>query len=424
MAFIEVQGGKKLSGELTIQGSKNAVLPMLAACILCKEPVEIANCPRIKDVFAMIDLLESVGCKTDWENNTLCIEAKEIVTTEISQQYTNRMRSSVLCLGSMLGRMGEVSIAYPGGCSIGARPIDIHLNCMKKMNIWVEEEECQIACRTHRLEGAIMELYYPSVGATENLILCAVFAKGTTKLIGAAREPEIQEFCSFLRSMGAKISGEETGNIVVEGVRRLHGIRYTLGFDRIVAGTYMAAVAGVGGEAFFHMNGMMSQLDAVSEVLQEMGVVIQKREEGIFIKSTERLKNIGLIRTKPYPGFPTDMQSQIMAVSSRAEGSMILIENVFEGRFRTVKELKKMGAHITVMGRAAIISGTKTLIGTEVECPDLRGGAALVIAGLMGIGTTKIHNIEYMERGYEDICGCMQSLGADIFYRSGKIACI
>lgn len=415
MAFIEVHGGKKLYGEIVIQGSKNAVLPMLAASVLSKDIVKIYNCPKILDVESMLELLKAIGCSIEWTKEVLCISAAKIHNILIGEEYTKHMRSSILLLGAMLGRVGEVSIAYPGGCSIGARPIDLHLSAMRKMNIEVEELDCLINCQSRRIIGNEIMLHFPSVGATENIILCAVLAEGMTKIINCAMEPEIQELCTFLRKMGAKITGDGTNTIVIEGVKELHGISHRLMSDRIVAGTYLSAVAGTGGEAFLRMD-CTHQMNEILDLLEEMGAEILRKSEGILIKSSGNLRNIGLVQTKPYPGFPTDMQSQIMAISSVAYGTTILIENVFEERFKTMDELNKMGANISFMGRAAIITGVKHLKGKNVVSPDLRGGAALVIAGLLATGITYIHNIVYINRGYEDICSQLKKLGATICY--------
>lgn len=415
MAFIEVHGGKKLYGEVSVQGSKNAVLPMLAASILSKDMVKIYNCPKISDVESMLQLLKAIGCSIEWTEEALCIHADQIHGIVIGEEYTKHMRSSILLLGAMLGRVGEVSIAYPGGCSIGERPIDLHLSAMRKLNIEVEELQYQINCQSNQIVGEVIRLDFPSVGATENILLCAVLAKGITKVVNCAREPEVQEFCTFLRKMGARIAGDGTNTIIVEGVLKLHGVSHHLISDRIVAGTYLSAVAGTGGEALFRMD-CAHQMREILDLLEDMGAQILRKPEGIVIKSSGHLKNIGLVQTKPYPGFPTDMQSQIMAISSVAYGTTILIENVFEERFKTVNELNKMGANISLMGRAAVITGVKHLNGENVISPDLRGGAALVIAGLIASGMTYIHNVAYINRGYEEIYNQFKKLGAAICY--------
>ena len=413
MAVLKIEGGKQLYGEVEVQGSKNAILPMLAACILCKDFIRISHCPKISDVFSMIHLLETLGCSTHWEGNAIVVDARVLHSSKLVEQHARVMRSSIILVGAMLGREGKVEISYPGGCSIGARPINLHLSAFKKMNVHIEESEENILCETSGLKGEDIELDFPSVGATENIILAAVLAKGVTTIRNAAREPEIAELCRFLRKMGASIIGDGTDVIVIKGVAALHGVDYPVMCDRIVLGTYIAAVAGAGGEAELMVN-CVSQLDEVCEVYRQMGVVIEPTDTGMYVKSTGRLNKVDLIRTRPYPGFPTDMQSQTMAVLTKAKGTSIIIENLFEGRYKTVDELRKMGASITVEGRAAIIYGVEALTGTTVEAKDLRGGAALLIAGCMAEGLPTITSIKYIERGYEDIVECYRKLNVNI----------
>mgnify|MGYP003300273084 CR=1 FL=1 len=396
-----------------MQGSKNAILPMLAACILCRDYVRIGHCPKISDVFSMIHLLESLGATVTWEDDTVVIDARVIKSTMLLEQHARVMRSSIILVGAMLGREGRVTISYPGGCSIGARPINLHLNALRKMNVRIKEFEDNILCECINLQGGDIELDFPSVGATENILLAAVLANGMTTIRNAAKEPEIVELCRFLRQMGGNIVGEGTDIICIKGVQSLHGVDYQVMCDRIVLGTYIAAVAGAGGEADINVN-CVSQLDEVCKVYEHMGVGIEKTDRGLYVKSTGHLNKVDLIRTRPYPGFPTDMQSQTMAALTKAKGTSIIIENLFEGRYQTVDELIKMGASIKVEGRAAIIHGVDTLTGTNVEARDLRGGAALLIAGCMAEGITKISNIQYIERGYENIVECYRKLNLKI----------
>ena len=413
MAVLKIKGGKKLYGEVTVQGSKNAVLPMLAACILCREYVRISHCPKISDVYSMIHLLESLGATVTWENDTIVIDARVIKSATLLEQQARVMRSSIILVGAMLGREGIVEISYPGGCSIGARPINLHLSSLRKMNVAIKESEDNILCECSKLQGGDIDLDFPSVGATENILLAAVLAEGITTIRNAAKEPEIVELCRFLRSMGANIIGDGTETIRIKGVQSLHGVDYQVMCDRIVLGTYIAAVAGAGGEADINVN-CVSQLDEVCKVYEHMGVGIEKTDRGLYVKSSGNLSKVDLIRTRPYPGFPTDMQSQTMAVLTKAKGTSIIIENLFEGRYRTADELVKMGASIHVEGRAAIIHGVKALTGANVEAMDLRGGAALLIAGCMAEGITTISNIQYIERGYENIVECYRKLNVTI----------
>lgn len=413
MAVLKIEGGKRLYGEVDVQGSKNAILPMLAACILCRDLVRISHCPKISDVYSMIHLLESLGCNVQWEDNAVVIDARVISSTKLIEQHARVMRSSIVLVGAMLGREGIVEISYPGGCSIGARPINLHLNAFRKMNVKIMESQENILCETCGLKGEEIELDFPSVGATENVILAAVLANGVTTIKNAAKEPEIMELCRFLRKMGASIIGDGTDVILVRGVSSLHGVDYQVMCDRIVLGTYIAAIAAAGGEADIKVN-CVSQLDEVCKVYQLMGVVIRPTEEGLYVQSSGRLNKIDLIRTRPYPGFPTDMQSQTMAALTKAKGTSVIIENLFEGRFKTVDELRKMGASIMVEGRAAIIQGVDALTGANVEAKDLRGGAALLIAGCMAEGITKITDIQYIQRGYENIVECYRKLHVNI----------
>ncbi|SFR95726.1 UDP-N-acetylglucosamine 1-carboxyvinyltransferase [Anaeromicropila populeti] len=413
MAVLRVEGGRILSGEVNVQGSKNAVLPILAACILCKDAVCIQQCPKIKDVYAMISLMQGIGCKVKWETDGLVIDAGSLNTEIIPEQEAREMRSSIIVLGAMLGRTGKVEISYPGGCSIGGRPIDIHLKSFEKMNVKMIEMDNKIRCMTEELKGSEIEFYFPSVGATENVVLAAVLAKGITIIRNAAKEPEIVELCSFLRKMGADIEGDGTDILKIKGVQSLHGVKYRVVSDRIVAGTYLAAVAGIGGELYLHANCTRQQKEVV-DLLYLMGVEMQETEGGLYVKSSGRLKKIGLIRTRPYPGFPTDMQSQFMAILTKAEGVNIMVENIFEGRYKTAGELTKMGADIVIDGRAAVIRQVKKLKGTDVTAHDLRGGAALVIAAMMAEGVTTIANPHFIQRGYEDIVTSYRSLGAEI----------
>lgn len=415
MAYIEVIGGKQLNGEVNIQGSKNAVLPILAATVLVNGITKLNNCPKILDVYSMIKILEAIGCKVRWEGSSLLIDTTRIHTSSVPKEDVKKMRSSIILMGALLGRTGTVTITYPGGCTIGARPIDYHLEAFKEMNVCLKEEDGLIKCSTSELKGNDILLKFPSVGATENIILAAVLANGKTRIFNAAMEPEILELCKFLTACGAKIYGAGTKRIEIDGVDFLHCIEYTAASDRIVAGTYLAAVAGCGGEAVITGIGCGS-LHSVIDVLRAMGCGIVCGEDYIIIASSGKLKAIPSLKTAPYPGFPTDMQSQIMSLLMAAKGTSRITEEIFEARFQNVKEQLKFGANIQVNGREAIIHGVSHLTGSEVFASELRGGAALVIAGLMASGKTIIYNPNYIERGYEDICRDLSLLGAEIKY--------
>ncbi|BCJ95267.1 UDP-N-acetylglucosamine 1-carboxyvinyltransferase [Anaerocolumna cellulosilytica] len=417
MAFIEIVGGKQLNGEVNIQGSKNAVLPILAATVLVNGITKLNHCPKILDVYHMIKILEAIGCSVQWENSSLLIDTTKLHTSTVPEEYVKMMRSSVILMGALLGRTHSVTITYPGGCTIGARPIDYHLSAFKDLNVQLEEEDGLIQCTTKEIKGNNIQLQFPSVGATENVILAAVLATGKTRIFNAAKEPEIIELCKFLNASGARIYGAGTERIEIDGVDYLHPVEYTAASDRIVAGTYLAAVAGTGGEAVLTGIGCGS-LHKVVEVLRQMGCSIYCGEDYIIISSSGRLKSVPSIQTAPYPGFPTDMQSQIMSVLTIASGDSIIKEEIFEGRYQNVEEQLKFGADIRISGREASIHGVSGLTGCEVYASELRGGAALVIAGLMANGKTTLHNPYFIERGYENICRDLKQLGADINYRT------
>ena len=422
MSGIEVIGGKQLNGELRIQGSKNAALPVIAATILNKGISRLKNCPKILDVFHMVTILEELGCKTTWENNSLIVDSSMADVTGVSEESVRKMRSSILFLGSILGRFHEVTIAYPGGCSIGQRPIDYHLKAIKNMNVkqeFLKEDESIIHCYTDQIIGNDIFLEFPSVGATQNVILTAVLAKGVTRIHNAAREPEITEVCNYLIEAGARIYGKGSAFIEIEGVRQLHDVEFTLPSDRIVAGTYMAAVTAAQGKVIL-FNTPVRHLDSTIRSLTKTGCKIETGEDYIKISCSGRPQPISVLKTQPYPGFPTDMQSQLMSVLCLAEGNSTIIEEIFESRYQNIEELKKMGAVISLeeQTRKAEITGVDRLYGAVVHAHDLRGGAALVIAGLAATGKTVIKDATSIERGYEDICRDLMQLGADIRYCS------
>ena len=413
MAFIQVVGGRHLFGELMIQGSKNAVLPILAASILHKGITKIKHCPKITDVYSMIKLMESIGCIISWEQENLVINATDINYNVVDKKYVGTMRSSIILLGALLGRNHSVTISYPGGCAIGARPIDLHINAIRKMNVNVIENEEFIFCSTAEIKGANIKFDKNSVGATENVLLTAALANGITVIENAAIEPEITELCRFLIKMGVTITGVGTTTLKIEGAKELRDVEYSLVPDRIVMATYMAAVAGTGGDVT--LKGVCAYDNvAVINVLRKMGCRIGLGKDYINICSHGRPNAVSVIETLPYPGFPTDMQSQMLSVLSIANGTSVIVENIFESRYRTVSELIKMGADIQIYDKVAVISGVDSLYGSELRAYDLRGGAGLVIAALMANGVSLIRGVDYIERGYEDICGDLKKLGADI----------
>ncbi len=425
MSSIAVIGGEQLKGEVKIQGSKNAALPVIAATVLNKGITILKNCPKILDVFHMIKVLEEIGCKAVWEGNTLIVDTTTVRVCAVSEGAVRKMRSSVLFLGALLGRCHEATIAYPGGCSIGKRPIDYHLNALKKMNISQEflgEDESIIHCHTDNIIGNDIFLEFPSVGATQNAILTAVLSEGVTRVYNAAREPEVLELCNYLVEAGARICGKGSAFIEVEGVKRLHDVEYTLPPDRIVAGTYMTAIAAAWGEVLL-FDTPVRQIESVIRILRKIGCNIESDGNNLKMSCKGRLQPVELLKTQPYPGFPTDMQSQFMTVLSLADGKSTIQEEIFESRFQNAEELRKMGANISleVPRNRAIITGVRQLQGAVVEAHDLRGGAAMVIAGLAARGTTVIREATCIERGYEDICRDLSLLGANIRYCSENV---
>lgn len=418
MSVIVVQGYYPLKGEIEIQGSKNAVLPMMAAALLHKGTTVLKHVPIIQDVVCMMGILESMGCVCALEGHSLVIDAGGPIEPRIPREGGTAMRSSIVVLGALLGRCGEGEAYYPGGCSIGSRPINLHLQALRQLGAEIDEEGDRIRARTGGLIGTEVSLSYPSVGATENVLLAAAAAEGTTVLKGAALEPEIGALCSMLTAMGAQIDGAGTGTLVIRGVGaqkepgRFHDGEYQVPGDRIVTGTYLAAVMAAGGEAVFK-GSSPDHLEQVFRVMKKMGADIRVQGQETRIRMEKRPEAISL-ETGPYPGFPTDLQSMMMVLLAVSEGRGYLKETVFEGRFATAKELHKMGADIIIEGTRACITGRDFLTGTEVRACDLRGGAALAVAGLAARGETRITDCRHILRGYEDICRDLGSLGADI----------
>lgn len=418
MDCLEIEGGRKLCGQVRIQGSKNAVLPILSAALLNPGTTVLHDCPKIADVTAMGELLKGFGCQVKWEGNSLWIRAGIVKAGTGAAPGAENMRASVLLLGSLLARTGEAYLPYPGGCVIGKRPVDLHLLALRQLGAEIQEEEQGLRARCERPRGARIRLFYPSVGATENVLLLAVAAEGETVLENAAREPEIRELCRFLRAQGAEISGEGSPRIVIKGKdsgkKQFQDTEFRVMPDRIVAGTYLFLAAAVGGEVVLK-NAPMEQLEAVEKVLASMGVSREKsgREGEMRIRSPGRPRGGLFVRTEPYPGFPTDLQSPLLAALSRAEGESLVEETVFEARFGAVRELQKMGARIEACGSRVRIRGG-SLRGTELEASELRGGAALCIAAAAAEGKSWIRGKHYIDRGYENIIRDLQALGVVI----------
>ncbi len=416
MSKFTVVGGKPLCGKIDIHGSKNAVLPILAASILTEDQVILHNCPHLSDVENMIEILEYIGCRTKWEDDTLVIDPSGAEGCELPNLLAGRLRSSITMLGPMLARFGKTRIALPGGCDIGLRPIDFHLKGMSTLNVAIYEESGTVFCDAENIRGADVHLDYPSVGTTENIMMAALTAVGTTVIRNAAKEPEIVDLERFVNSMGARVFGAGTSTIIIRGVKKLHGTEHTVMPDRIVAGTLLVGAAITGGEVLLN-NTCHEQVASVISKLRDAGCEFELKDESIKITAPRKPKSVGLIETLPYPGFPTDMQAQMAALQCVSTGTCILVENVFESRFKYTSELKKMGANITIKNQTAIIGGVPELNGANVSSCDLRGGAALTLAALAAKGTTNISDVHLIDRGYYKFEEMLSSLGADIVRR-------
>ncbi len=406
-----INGGHALDGTVEIRGAKNSILPLLAGSILTDEITVLHNCPNISDVDSMIKILEGLGSKIIRNGRDLVIDNSGADKWEIPTFLAKELRSSIFLLGSLLSRHKKAKVAYPGGCDIGLRPIDIHIAGLRELGIEIQEQGGYIMCNCQNARCADVVLDLPSVGATENLMMSGVFIKGKTVIRNCAKEPEIVDLQKFLNAMGAKIRGAGTSVIVVEGVDKLHGVEYTPIPDRIVAGTYLIAAAMCGGTV--ELNNVNSEhISSLISKLSKTTCKVNIKNDRILIKSKGRQKSLDCIETMYYPGFPTDLQSQIMAMQTVSRGTSVIVENIFETRFKTAAELKKLGADITIKGRVAVVKGVKELVGGEVRSGDLRGGASLVLAGLVAKGQTVVKDIYHIDRGYEDLSVELQKLGA------------
>lgn len=409
-----VEGGHRISGEIRLQGAKNSALPIIAAAVLADGETVLSDCPKLTDIYSSAHIMRETGCMCTFCGNVLKIKNDGITGSTVSDGLMGEMRSSILFLGALLGKCGKCSISFPGGCRIGARPIDIHLSSMRKMGVEISEEYGSLECRAKNgLKGARITLPFASVGATENIMLAAALAKGETEIINAAREPEIIDLAEFLNKCGADIKGAGEGTVLIKGVKSLKGCEYRIMPDRIVCATYMSAAAAAGGELNIS-NVRACDLDAVISVYEQMGCKIYSYNDNLYINVSKKPRPVKVIRTMPYPAFPTDVQSLAMAVLCKACGTSVIEENIFENRFAQSGELIKMGADIKIFGKTAVISGVPKLYGTNVNATDLRGGAALVIAGLSADGITEIDGVKYIDRGYEKIEKMLSSVGAKI----------
>ena len=409
-----IKGGTPLNGELKIQGAKNSVLPIIAASVMCGGETVIENCPKISDTYASSRILTHLGLQCIIEKNVMTVRNNGNKTVEIPDDLMREMRSSIIYMGALLGACGECRMSFPGGCELGPRPIDMHIAAMKKLGAKVVDEYGIIKCTAERgLHGARINLNYPSVGTTENIMLAAVTAKGQTVISNAAREPEIIDLADFLNRCGGRIKGAGNSTIVIDGVQKLRGCTYSVIADRIAAATYISAAASTGGE--ISLTGIDSSIcDSFLPVFEQMGCKIYVYSDRLYINASGKLKGVNKITTMPHPGFPTDAQAVIMAALCKAYGSSIFEENIFESRYRHVDALVKMGADIKVIGKAAVVNGVEKLYGAKVSATDLRGGAAMAVAGLGAEGVTEVAEIHHIDRGYEDMEKAFSSLGGII----------
>lgn len=412
MNALRIRGGRRLEGEWTIHSAKNAVLPILAASILSHEKTVLTGCPDLSDVRYMGEILQTLGCRVQFERGSITVDPQSLCCWEMPDALSKKIRSSIFMLGPIIARFHRATVTFPGGCEIGLRPIDLHLSGLRQLGVKVVEEGGMIHCDGRDMRAGTVHFDYPSVGATENVMMAAVLLPGTTVVHNAAREPEIVDLQQFLCRMGARVCGAGTHTITIEGVRKLHGVEYQPMPDRIVAGTLMAAAAACGGS--IRLKNVPSQdMYAIFQKLREMGCVIVGKESGVSLHAPQRLTAFELLQTQPHPGFPTDMQVQMLALAAMAKGTSVVVENVFENRFTHAGDLNRMGAQVMVNGRTAIVRGVQKLYGARVSARDLRGGAALAIAGLAAEGETIIEHAELIDRGYDKLEAMLQALGAD-----------
>jgi UDP-N-acetylglucosamine 1-carboxyvinyltransferase len=413
LSKIIVKGGNSLHGTVKVDGAKNAALPILAGSLLANGKSIIEDIPDLEDVRVMCEVLQSLGVDLEYGNGKAVVKSDNVSGIEAPYELVRKMRASFLVTGPLLAKLGKARISLPGGCAIGSRPIDLHLKGFSALGAEIFMGHGYIEAAAKRLKGDRIYLDYPSVGATENIMMAAVLAEGQTFIENAAEEPEIVDLANYLNAMGARIKGAGTDLIKIEGVKELKGVRHQVIPDRIEAGTYMAAAAITRGDVLIN-NVLCDHLKSIVAKLKETGAYIEERPKGIRVKMNTRAKAVD-VKTLPYPGFPTDMQAQMMALLSTAVGTSVIIETVFENRFMHVDELKRMGAKIKIEGRSAIIEGTESLSGAPVKATDLRAGAALVLAGLAAEGETQVNNAYHLDRGYANIVAKLRGLGAEIY---------
>ncbi len=413
MDTYKIYGGNTICGDIDIQGSKNAVLPLMAAALINGGTTILHNCPNISDVKNMAEILKCFGCEIEYEDGDMVIDASGVSSGTVPAQMIKRVRASVLVMGAMIARTGCIELDYPGGCMIGARPVDYHIEALRQLGVNITETDGKICCACDRMKGADIKLLFPSVGATENAVLAACGAEGITTIYNAAREPEVEELCEMLMDMGASIFGAGTSQITVIGKKEYHDVEHTVLSDRIAAGTYICAGIITGGRVCCLMN-KPDILAGMTNLFKDMGCTVKYGNDYYEVKGGAHIRAIKYIETKPFPGFPTDMQSQFVSVLSKARGTSVIVENIFEARFQIAEDLKKLGADISIDGNRAVIHGVEKLRGAKVRAKELRGGAALIIAGLAAEGETVVEDKGYIRRGYVDVIDVLKKLGGNI----------
>lgn len=407
-----INGGKKLEGRVRVHGAKNAVLPIMAAAVLSGDACVIYDCPDLSDVRHTVDILKTIGCSVSFEDGILEIDSSDVCGWEISEELMREMRSSIIFLGALVGKLGRARLCAPGGCELGNRPIDLHIKALRELGVEIREESGFIEANCERMHAGDIHLSFPSVGATENIILASVRLKGETTISNAAREPEITDMCDFLNKMGADIEGAGTEFIKIRGVAHLKGAEHKIMPDRIVASTLMCAAMTTHSEIEL-LNVKSNHLGAIVSVLRDSGARIEFFRDNMYIRAPEKIKSVDMIKTQVYPGFPTDAQSPLMAMLCYGDGASVIVESIFDSRYKIIPELTKMGAEILQDGRVAVVKGQK-LSGAHICAKDLRGGAALTVAALGAEGESVLEGIHYIDRGYVKLDEILKSLGADI----------
>ena len=411
--MIVIDGPAALDGELKVQGAKNSTLPLLAATVLCKGQTVLHNCPHLSDVDTAVRILEHLGSRCQWQGDSLVVE-NSMTCCQIPPDLMREMRSSIVFLGAIVSRCGEAELCFPGGCELGPRPIDLHIGALRKLGVEIEESGGCLHCRAPQgIQGTYISLSFPSVGATENVMLAAVCSQGTTVVANAAREPEIADLAAYLNRCGARIYGAGEGCLIIDGVQELYGCEHTVMPDRIATVTYMAAVAVTWGNVTLRDVDNTHILPMLAP-FEQAGCSVRQLGRALNIMAPPRLDAVRHIRTMPYPGFPTDAQPLVMSMAAVGRGTSIFVETIFENRYKHAEGLQRLGANIKVEGKVAIVEGVEQLRGAPVMSHDLRGGAALVVAGLCAKGRTEVGGVEYIRRGYENLAGNLASLGARI----------